>query len=82
MNERIKHLRKDILGLTQQEFADQLNIKRGAIANYEIGRNTPIDAVISLICRTYNVNENWLRYNEGEPLMPQTMNQEIQAFSK
>lgn len=38
MNERIKALRKQ-LGFTQQDFADKLNIKRGAVANYEIGRN-------------------------------------------
>ena len=49
MNERIKALRKK-LGLTQQEFADALNIKRGAVANYEIGRNKPIDAVVSARC--------------------------------
>lgn len=65
MHERIRKLRKT-LNLTQQEFADSLNIKRGAIANYEIGRNEPIDAVISLICREYNVNEEWLRNGEGE----------------
>ncbi|MEE0418710.1 MAG: helix-turn-helix transcriptional regulator [Lachnospiraceae bacterium] len=65
MDERIKELRKK-LGLTQQEFADKLNIKRGAIANYEVGRNEPIDAVISLICREFNVNEQWLRDGDGE----------------
>ena len=65
MNERIKKLRK-ALDLTQQEFADKLNIKRGAVANYEIGRNEPIDAVISLICREFNVNEDWLRNGTGE----------------
>ena len=65
MNERIKELRK-ALNLTQQEFADRLNIKRGAIANYEVGRNEPIDAVISLICREFNVNEEWLRDGSGE----------------
>lgn len=65
MNERIKKLRKD-LKLTQQEFADALNIKRGAVANYEIGRNAPIDAVISLICKTFNVNEEWLRFGAGD----------------
>ena len=64
MNNRLKVLRKE-LGLTQQEFADKLKIKRGAIANYEIGRNEPIDAVISLICREFNVNEVWLRTGEG-----------------
>lgn len=65
MNERIKELRR-ALNLTQQEFADKLNIKRGAIANYEVGRNEPIDAVISLICREFSVNENWLRNGTGE----------------
>lgn len=69
MNERIKFLRKS-LNLTQQEFADKLNIKRGAVANYEIGRNQPIDAVISLICKTYNVNETWLLTGEGEMFLP------------
>lgn len=69
MNERIKKLRKS-LGLTQQEFADNLHIKRGAIANYEIGRNEPTESVIALICRVYRVREAWLRYGEGEMLEP------------
>lgn len=64
MNERLKQLRK-ALNLTQQEFADKLNIKRGTIANYEIGRNDPIDAVITLICKEFGVNEVWLRTGEG-----------------
>ena len=64
MNERLKQLRK-ALQLTQQEFADRLNIKRGTIANYEIGRNEPIDAVITLICKEFGVNEVWLRTGEG-----------------
>lgn len=65
MNERIKKLRKH-LDLTQQEFADRLSVKRGAIANYEIGRNEPTDAVISLICREFSVREEWLREGTGE----------------
>ncbi len=64
MNKRLKDLR-EALHLTQQEFADKLKIKRGTIANYEIGRNIPIDAVISLICREFNVNEDWLRNGTG-----------------
>ena len=65
MNERLKKLRK-ALNLTQQEFADSLNIKRGAVGNYEVGRNEPIDAVVSLICKQFNVNEDWLRNGTGE----------------
>ena len=64
MNERIKRLRSK-LEMTQQEFADRLSIKRGTLANYEIGRNEPIDAVISLMCKEFHVNEIWLRTGEG-----------------
>lgn len=65
LKDRIKKIRKE-LDLTQQEFADRLGIKRGAIANYEIGRNEPVDSIISLICREFNVNEAWLRDGTGE----------------
>ena len=64
MNERIKALRKR-LGLTQQAFADRLKIARGNIGAYEVGKNAPSDAVISLICKEFNVNEIWLRTCEG-----------------
>ena len=64
MKERIRKLRKHF-DLTQQEFADRLGIKRGAIANYELGRNEPVDSVVSLICREFDVNEDWLRNGTG-----------------
>ena len=65
MNERIKQLRK-ALGYTQQEFADRIGVKRNTIAQYEIGRNEPIDSVVNLICKEYNVNPDWLRDGSGE----------------
>ena len=69
MNERIKKLRK-VLDLTQQEFADKIGVKRNTIATYEIGRNVPLDAVIVLICREFNVSETWLRTGEGDMFLP------------
>ena len=65
MNERIKELRKE-LKLTQQEFADELKISRGNIGAYAVGKNAPSDAVVSLICKTFNVNEEWLRVGVGD----------------
>lgn len=76
MNERIRKLRR-ILDLTQQEFADRLGIKRNTIANYESGRNEPIDAVISLICREFDVDEEWLRTGGGEMFIQKTEDEEI-----
>ena len=69
-----------MLNLTQQEFADRLNIKRGTLANYELGRNEPIDAVVSLICREFGVNENWLRYGIGEMREETTQRQKLTRF--
>ena len=60
MKDRIKKLRKS-LDMTQQEFANRIGVKRNTIGQYEIGRNEPIDTVINLICREFNVNEDWLR---------------------
>ncbi len=51
--DRLKMVRKE-LGLTQQEMADRMRIKRSCLANYETDRNFPIDAVIGLICQEYN----------------------------
>ena len=81
MNERIKKLRK-ALDLTQQEFADRIGVKRNTIATYEIGRNTPLDAVITSICKTYNVSETWLRTGEGEMFVQQSADDELaQVFA-
>ena len=64
MNERIRKLRRT-LELTQKEFANRIGIKQNTVATYEIGRSEPIDAVVSLICREFNVNEEWLRTGNG-----------------
>lgn len=80
MHERIKYLRKT-LDLTQQEFSDRIGIKRGAVANYEVGRNDPTDSVVALICREFGVSEQWLRYGTGEMFPPRTRAQEIADFA-
>lgn len=76
MAERIKLLRK-ALGLTQQEFSDTIKVKRSTLATYESGRNEPIDAVITLICREFDVNEKWLRFGTGEMFIEKTEDEEI-----
>ena len=65
LGERMKKVRKT-LDLTQQEFSDKIGSKRNTVATYEIGRTDPSAAVISLICREFNVNETWLRTGEGK----------------
>lgn len=79
MKDRIKQLRS-ALGLTQEKFAERLGVKRNTIATYEIGRNEPIDAVVSLMCKEFNVNEKWLRTGEGEMFLPVLEEDEVAAY--
>ena len=65
MGERIKAIRK-ALGLTQQKFGERIGVKGNTIAQYELGRNEPVDSVLSLLCREFNVSEEWLRTGQGE----------------
>ena len=79
MHDRIKLLRQS-LKMTQQEFADKLHIKRGAIANYEVGRNIPADSVIALICKEFDVSESWLRTGDGPMFVAQSPDEQITAY--
>jgi len=73
VNERIRKLRR-LLDLTQQEFADRIGMKRNTVANYETNRNEPSASVITLICREFQVNEEWLRTGGGEIFAPKATN--------
>lgn len=64
INKNLKKLRKR-LELTQQEFANCIGVKRNTVATYETGKSNPSDAAVTLICRTFNVNEEWLRTGAG-----------------
>lgn len=79
MNERIKKLRK-ALDLTQQEFADKLGIKRNTVATYEAGKSNPSDAAVILMCKTFNVSEEWLRTGEDPMFIPISRDEEITDF--
>lgn len=79
LGERIKKLRRS-LDLTQQEFADKIGSKRNTVATYEMGRTDPSAAVVSLICREFNVSETWLRTGEGEMFVQRTRTDELSLF--
>lgn len=65
MKNRIKQLRNE-LHLNQTEFGAKIGVKQGTIAGYENGSRKPMDAVISAICKEWNVSEEWLRNGTGE----------------
>ena len=79
IGERIKAVRKHFK-LTQAEFGERIGVKGNTIATYEIGRNAPVDAIFSLLCREYGVNEIWLRSGEGEMFQAMTEDEELAAY--
>ena len=71
MNERLKLLRKT-LKLNQVDFGSRLSLTGSAISRYESGVNAMADNIVLLICREFNVNEDWLRNGNGEKFSRQS----------
>lgn len=63
--ERIRMLRKE-LKMNQNDFGARIGLASNTITNYETDRRNPSNQVLELICREFNVNEEWLRTGEGE----------------
>lgn len=66
INDRIRYLRKDVLDLTQTEFAEKIGLKQAGMSAIEQGNVAITDRVIKTICTVFNVSESWLRTGEGE----------------
>lgn len=69
MNERIRILRKDLLGLTLEKFGERLGVKKSTLSNIESGRTELTGRMFKSICREFKVNEDWLRDGIGEPFV-------------
>lgn len=76
---RLKQLRKE-LGLTQEAFASRIGSVQNTITGYENDRRNPSAPVISLICREFNVNEEWLREGKGEMFVETSEDEQIAEF--
>lgn len=64
MNERIIELRKS-LNLSQTDFGKQIGISKSSVSDIEIGRISISERTIISICSKFNVNEEWLKYGNG-----------------
>lgn len=77
LNTRIKQVRERE-NLTQEEFGKRIGSARNTIANYETGNRKPSNAVITSICREFNVNEEWLR--NGTPPMYKEIKRKLETY--
>ena len=65
INHRIKELRGKI-GLNQRDFSNLLSLSGGYIAGVEVNLRKVNDRLIKLIISQFGVNEEWLRFGNGE----------------
>lgn len=79
LGERIKKIRLEA-GKTQQAFAESIGLKRNTIANFERDAVNPSARTMNDICRNYEINYEWLKYELGEIKRPKTREEKIAAF--
>ena len=80
MKERIFHLRKELLGLSRAKFGEPIGMSDSEIKNIEYGYTELKENKIALICARYDVNEDWLRTGEGEPIRKKTWQEEVAKY--
>ena len=78
--ERVKEIRKT-LNLTLEKFGEKLGVGKKAISKIEKDERNLTDQMAKSICREYNVNYDYLIYEEGEMFsdLPQTILDELCA---
>ncbi len=83
LHERVRYLRKEILKMSQTEFAAALGTSRDAINNIEADRLKRPDQkepLFKLMCEKFNISETWLLTGEGEKKTPVNREEDISAF--
>lgn len=79
--ERIRYFRKDVLNMTQADFANKVKISRSNLGNVETGRISVTDRLLIDICNAFSLSENWLRTGQGE-MYEETETTLFAAFAK
>ncbi len=67
--ERIRILRKEVLKMSQEAFAERLGVSRSVIKNIELNALARPDQKLSLyklICSEFNISEEWLLNGTGD----------------
>ena len=81
INARIIELRKT-LKMSQTDFGKGIGVNRGVINNIDLNivnaETKPL--LLQQICKTYNVNSNWLETGEGEMFNELSRDEQIARF--
>jgi transcriptional regulator with XRE-family HTH domain len=81
--ERIRHLRKNVLKQSQEEFGNMLGVNRSVIKNIELNllaRPEQKEPLIKLICKEFNVSYEWLSTGRGD-MRVETVDDFVERFA-
>ena len=76
---RIKEIRK-CAGLTLEKFGAKIGITAASLSTIENGKSNPSGQTVLMICREFNINEDWLRDGTGEPFMQLSREETIAEY--
>lgn len=74
---------RNIFHMSQEVFGKRLGVTGAGISKIESGKRNLTEQMLLLICKEFNINENWLRYGEGEMLsqkLPNAVEQLAQYY--
>lgn len=78
-NERIKYLRKNILNISQAEFAHMIGMKQTSVSTLEKTATTITNQTIKILCLAFNLSEDWLLHG-NEPIFTNSKGREHLMF--
>ena len=79
IDQQIKEQRQ-LLGMTQEQLAEQLNVSRSSVANWESGRNYPDIGTILIISEVFNLTVDELL--KGDRVMVKTMDYKLKSVTR
>lgn len=70
---------REMLGVSQDDFASKADRTRSEIKNIEYGKTCPKPEVITAVCKAWGINRVWLVDGIGEPFRPMDRDEQIAA---
>ena len=77
INERFREVR-ELLKLSQTDFATKANRTRSEISNIEYNKTSPKEEVINAVCSAHGISRTWLETGIGDPLKPKGRDEYLQ----
>lgn len=81
INERIRQLRKNELGMNMEQFGKLLGLSKSGVSEIESGRRNVTEQHIQMLTlKAVNgqfISEEWLRTGQGDAFIAQTKQEEI-----